>query len=258
MLPLVSVIIPNYNKEKYISRCLNSLLKQTYPNIEIIFIDDCSSDRSIEIVMPYEKKFRKIRIIQNPVNMGVAISRNIGLTNASGKYITTLDSDDEYLPDKIANEVKVLEENVDSDYVAYVDVIVKYKDKDVLLSTNIRPGDDTLKDILFRKIVIPTYVMYHKSKINNLNYWFDRTLEKYEDWDSMIRALNCAKLIYAGEPGVIYHQENTGLSRGSIFSHFYWISVVFLKNYNSSSWIKRCFGLFYVFWNMFMHKFRLI
>lgn len=256
--PLVSVIVPNYNNEAFIAKCFDSLLKQTYSNIEIIFVDDCSTDQSVKIVKSYQKLHQKINIIQNPVNMGVSVTRNIGLITATGKYVTTLDSDDEYLPKKIEQEVRVLENRGRCDFAAYSDLIVRYKDKDVLLSPNISPSNDASNLILFRKGSIPRDLMFHREKIEQLKYRFDRKLDKYEDWDFMIRLLNDVKLLFSGEVGVIYNQHEYGLSRGSILNHMYWTSIVFMKNYKTTSWVKRLFGICCVFVNMLMHKVRLI
>jgi glycosyltransferase involved in cell wall biosynthesis len=258
MYPLVSVIVPNYNNEAFVARCLDSLLNQTYPNIEIIFIDDCSTDRSVEIVDSYQQQHHQIRLIKNPVNMGVSVTRNIGINSAKGKYLTTLDSDDEYLPKKIEHEVIVLEDRDDFEDVAYSDLIVSYKDKDILLLPNIKSDDDVSKNILFRKGTIPRDVMFHRQKIEQLKYGFDRTLQKYEDWDFIIRILNGGKLLYSGEQGVVYNQHDNGLSRGSILNHMYWTSVVFMKNYKNTSWIKKLFGICCVFGNMFVYKLTLL
>lgn len=90
----VSVIIPVYNVELYLSECLDSILNQTYNNLEIICIDDCSSDNSLSILQDYAKKDLRIKIIHNIRNLGVAVSRNIGINSSHGQYICFLDSDD--------------------------------------------------------------------------------------------------------------------------------------------------------------------
>ena len=91
----ISLIIPMYNVEKYIEECLDSIINQDYgiQNIEVILIDDCSSDKSVEKVKKYVKKYNFL-LIKNKVNLGLAISRNKGLDKVTGKYIAFLDSDD--------------------------------------------------------------------------------------------------------------------------------------------------------------------
>ena len=84
----VSIIIPVYNNSKYLRDCLNSVLKQTLDNIEIITIDDCSTDDSFDILKEYQSKYQeKLKIIRNNKNMGVGYTRNLGISLSSGKYI---------------------------------------------------------------------------------------------------------------------------------------------------------------------------
>ena len=92
--PKLSVIVSVYNTEKYIEKCLDSLLNQTYKNIEIVVINDCSTDNSLKILKKYAKKYDNIKLLENKENKGLSYSRNIGLDNASGDYIGYIDSDD--------------------------------------------------------------------------------------------------------------------------------------------------------------------
>lgn len=91
--PKVSIIIPVYNKEKHLEQCLSSVIKQTLENIEIICIDDGSSDNSLEILKKYSKKDNRIRVFSQK-NKGAGAARNYGIECATGEYITFLDSDD--------------------------------------------------------------------------------------------------------------------------------------------------------------------
>ncbi len=91
----VSIIIPYYNAEKTLKRCLDSVIKQTYPNLEVLVINDGSKDNSQKVVNRYEKKYPFIKLI-NKVNGGVSSARNLGLDLATGEYIMFLDSDDNY------------------------------------------------------------------------------------------------------------------------------------------------------------------
>ena len=95
---LISVIIPVYQVEKYIERCLKSVINQTYNNIEIVLIDDGSKDQSGKICDEYAKRDKRIIVIHKK-NEGVSITRNVGLDNAHGNYITFVDSDD-YVDEK--------------------------------------------------------------------------------------------------------------------------------------------------------------
>ncbi|WP_086277552.1 glycosyltransferase family 2 protein [Campylobacter devanensis] len=90
----ISIIIPVYNVEKYISQCLDSAINQSLKNIEIIIVDDCGSDKSMDIAQEYAKKDNRIKIIKNSQNMGLFLTRCEGIKSATGEYILNLDSDD--------------------------------------------------------------------------------------------------------------------------------------------------------------------
>ncbi|TWP25145.1 glycosyltransferase family 2 protein [Apibacter muscae] len=101
-LPLITVSIPIYNCEKYIERCIGSVLRQTYSNIEILLIDDKGIDSSLHIIKKIQAEYpTKIRIIEHSKNLGLSIVRNTGIDNAKGEYIFFLDSDDEISSDCI-------------------------------------------------------------------------------------------------------------------------------------------------------------
>lgn len=117
-LPHVSIAVPVYGVEKYIERCARSLFEQTYKNVEYIFIDDCSPDKSIEILEKvaenYPARMSSIRIIHNEVNKGLATTRNIAIANCSGDLVYNVDSDDYIEKETIQKLVeKQVETNAD-------------------------------------------------------------------------------------------------------------------------------------------------
>ena len=85
--PLVTIVIPVFNVEKYISQCLESVLAQSYENLEVICIDDCGSDSSVDILSGYIQADRRIRLIKHNKNLGLGPARNTGLKKARGEYI---------------------------------------------------------------------------------------------------------------------------------------------------------------------------
>ncbi|MEV4625090.1 glycosyltransferase family 2 protein [Micromonospora sp. NPDC049523] len=101
--PLVSVIVPNFNYARALGLCLTSLKAQTYPNLEIIVVDDCSTDDSAEVARSYGA-----RVLRTPENSGPAAARNLGAANASGEILFFIDSDVAAKPDAVANAVEVL------------------------------------------------------------------------------------------------------------------------------------------------------
>lgn len=109
MTKLVSVVMPVYNASKYLDETIQSVLKQTYENFELIMIDDCSRDNSLEIARRYETQDTRIRVIAGEKNQGVARVRNRGISEAKGAYIALLDSDDVWVETKLERQVKLLE-----------------------------------------------------------------------------------------------------------------------------------------------------
>ena len=98
---LISVIIPSYNREHTILRALKSVINQTYSNIEIIVVDDCSKDNTVPIIKSLMKKESRLQLLINNENQGPNYTRNRGIKQAKGKYLSLLDSDDEWYPETI-------------------------------------------------------------------------------------------------------------------------------------------------------------
>lgn len=111
-LPLISVIVPVYKVEKWLEKCLDSICKQTYSNLEIICVDDASPDRCGEILDAYAEQDARIKVIHQK-NMGLSGARNTGLEHATGEWITGVDSDDYLQPDIYAACAPHLTDEVD-------------------------------------------------------------------------------------------------------------------------------------------------
>ena len=109
-MPKVSVVLPIYNVEKYLPKCIESVIAQTLKDIEIICVNDCSNDNSENIIREYMKKDDRIKIINNEKNIGVGFSRNIGVDCSNGEYISFIDSDDfienDYLENLYSTAIK--------------------------------------------------------------------------------------------------------------------------------------------------------
>ena len=105
--PLVSVVIPNYNGERFVEKTLKSVLDQTYQYFEIIVVDDASTDASPSIIQGFADRDPRIRLIRLKKNGGVSNARNTGIREARGEYIALLDNDDLWTPDKLERQVKL-------------------------------------------------------------------------------------------------------------------------------------------------------
>jgi len=116
---LITIVIPVYNAEPYLEKCLSSVLGQIYKNIEVILIDDCSTDNSFAIVRDFEKHDNRIRVFQNEKNSLVGFSRNLGIREAKGEYIWFVDADDWIELDACNCIVTALKENGNADLMLF-------------------------------------------------------------------------------------------------------------------------------------------
>ena len=106
---LVSVIMPSFNTGEYIAASVESVLAQTYPNWELLIVDDCSTDNTTEVIGRYQDP--RIILLKNKTNSGAALSRNYALREAKGRWIAFLDSDDTWEPNKLEKQLRFMQEN---------------------------------------------------------------------------------------------------------------------------------------------------
>lgn len=110
-MPKVSIVLPCYNGEEYLRESIDSVMKQTYQDWELIVVDDCSEDRTLAIAREYEKSDSRIKVIHNEVNLKLPCSLNVGFSNATGDYLSWTSDDNIYYPDAIQKMVEALEQN---------------------------------------------------------------------------------------------------------------------------------------------------
>lgn len=109
---LISIIVPVYNAENFIEETMDCVLAQTYPEWELLLVEDCSSDDTVILIQQYMKKTgdSRVRLIRQPSNMGAARARNRGLKEANGRYVSYLDADDLWVPEKLERELAFMKE----------------------------------------------------------------------------------------------------------------------------------------------------
>lgn len=190
---LVSVIIPTYNRKERLIKCINSVLTQNYENIEIIIIDDHSSDGTVEQV----KKIKDSRIIliTNEDNYGSNVSRNIGLKKASGDFIAFLDDDDVWYRNKLITQVEFLDKSeygmVYSGYDIYID--------NKLFKSVIPAHHDQLDRVILGNNIIGSPTPLIKKEILNLIGGYDESLTHCQDWELWIRVAHATKIYCINE-----------------------------------------------------------
>ncbi len=185
--PMVSVIVPTYNRPDTLIEALNSILCQTYRDFEIIVVNDAGSD--VENIISYLNRDRNITYIRHGKNMGLGAARNSGIKTARGKYLAYLDDDDLYYPEHIETLVEFLEKG---DYkVAYTDAHRAYQinknSKYHVVKRDLPYSCDFDRDRIRRENFVPVLCFMHDRMLLNEVGLFDESLRKLEDWDMWIR-----------------------------------------------------------------------
>ena len=164
---LCSVVMPAYNSEKYIAEAIESVIKQTYTNWELLIINDCSTDNTEEIIKSYLQKDTRIKLIKQKENQGVANARNTGIEKAKGRYIAFLDADDYWNKEKLQKQIQILQtSNADITYTAYlmIDETGKTIKKRSVKKTL------KLKDLLKENSIIFSSVVCKKERLMDKNF----------------------------------------------------------------------------------------
>ena len=215
----VSVIIPNYNNEKYIEECIESVVKQSYENIDVIVVDDYSTDNSREIITALANKYDNIIPIFLDKNQGVSHARNVGIERAKTEYITCLDGDDYYFnKDKIKNEVELLEKK-GSKSLAYSATVFVANDgiakkipkiySFLFTKGSKRATFDFLSGM--RMMKIPRDYIVSKEVVLTAGK-YDESMNLFEDFDLLVRLSFLVKFECTYEFGTAYRQTGKGLS----------------------------------------------
>lgn len=218
--PKVSVIIPVYNAEQYLRQCLDSVINQTLKNIEIICINDGSTDKSLQIIKEYQQKDKRIILVNLKQNKGVSNARNEGIKLSIGHYIAFVDADD-FLE---KNYIEKLSEH-EADIVAcsfYKEYPFK-NEKNIIVKEKIsRTKDEFIKDLLsFQKSIGAVWGKIFNSKYLKDNILlFDEKLVLAEDAEFCLRLMkHNPKIIYI--PDILYHYNFSNNSTVRTFNKFY-------------------------------------
>ena len=207
----VSVIVPIYNGEKYIDKCVSNLLNQTYKNLEIIMLNDGSTDNSCKLLKDYCRKYSNINVV-NKENTGVSDTRNLGVGLSTGDYIYFFDVDDEIEPDTIeANMNLIGEKNVDIIYFGfYYHILSEDRIVPTNISRNFEGNGHEFYNEMFRELMDKEILNSPWNKLYRRNFliWnkieFDANLSLYEDILFNIKALSRASHIMVN-PDKYYH-----------------------------------------------------
>lgn len=226
----VSVIMPAYNGEKFIRESIQSIIDQTHTCWELFVIDDCSQDRTVEIIKEFNDE--RIHFIQNPKNMGIAYNTNLGIEKSSGKYIALLDDDDVALKDRFKIQVDYLEKHPEIDVLGGADIEIDENGDYIQCSGPPIRNPKLIKAyLLFEKnMFTDCTVMYRRDFIfkNNIRYLEDcygiHDMKFYMDASKKgtikgIDEILIKKRIYKGQVTQVQRREN-GEKRARRYAEF--------------------------------------
>lgn len=208
--PLVSIILPTYNRSKFLYRAVESVIKQTFKNWELIIVDDASTDDTQALFKDIALQDRRIQYHRLEKNGGACIARNKGIQVSKGEYITFLDSDDEYFPKKLELQVYCFKTseipNLGVVSCGREDVKdgVKYREWVPSFKGNI------LKNLLQKSIVGagPPFLMIKKRVFSQNKLFFDPEMPSGEEWDLMVRICQNFNFDYVPQPLVRVHHHS--------------------------------------------------
>jgi glycosyltransferase involved in cell wall biosynthesis len=203
--PLVSVVVPCYNAAAFVRDTLDSIQKQTYAPVEIVAINDGSTDNTLQILEAYASSDPRIRVVSQP-NAGLPAARNSGIRQATGDLICFLDADDVFLPDKLARQVDYLMNNPAIDLV-YSDYYIGDTDLSLIGLVAVRiPGGDLVDAYAAKNRFAPMVPLIRRSLIDRVGS-FDESLRAAEDWDYWIRCAKAGRFGYLSGPVAIYRSH---------------------------------------------------
>lgn len=201
---LVSIIMPLFNGELHVKESINSVLNQEYINWELIIIDDCSTDRSREVVKEYTRNCSKIKLLQTNINQGPAYARNMGIQEAKGDYISFLDSDDVWFPNKLKAQIDFIKKtNAELIFSNYEKISHAGKKANRVIYL---PNKVTYKDILKSNFVPCLTALYNVKKLGKHFQNTDKFLISYEDYLMWVSILKNGIIAYNTNQTLAYYR----------------------------------------------------
>jgi glycosyltransferase involved in cell wall biosynthesis len=209
---MISVIVPVYNVEQGIGRCIDSVMNQSYSDWELILVDDGSSDRSGALCDEYAARDTRIRVVHKE-NGGVSMARNLGLDMAQGEWVVFVDGDDTISP----NHLKLIKEHAEHDIIVFGMVIENYTESGklhysecILISEEyVKPINKLYEDytLILRSLNLESSACkgYRRDiiELNGIRYNNDSIC--FEDFDFVLRYLSCCKGTFCSVPYIAYH-----------------------------------------------------
>lgn len=227
--PLVSITICTYNRAKMIIKAIQSALHQTYGNIEIIVVDDASTDNTEEIIKTIKSE-KSIKYFKNSKNLNIAGTRNNTIKKSNGKYIAILDSDDYWLDrDKILKQVKFLENNPDYALIGSNAIQIDKDDKEIGEILVLSDNNSIKNNLLIKNEFVHSTILYRKDVIMKCKL-FDENKSPFEDYDLILKIGKKHKLANLNEKTTAYRIHQEGESKKINFRKKSVFLFIILKN----------------------------
>jgi len=213
-MPVVSVVMPSFNHEEFISEAIESVLGQDFDDFELIIVDDASTDSSKQIIQQYAAEDSRIRAIFHETNGGFSKTMNDGIETAKGEFVANLDSDDVWMTDKLSKQLKVLEQNPDLIIWAEGEVV----DEKGRLSgqtfserwgtTSAKKSGDLWQELLRTNCIFNSSVLYKKQNLGDARY--DEEVSYLDDYKLWLEMARQRHFHYIAEPLAKYriHSDN--------------------------------------------------
>lgn len=229
--PLVSVIIPTYGRPDTLQRAIQSVLNQTYESIEIIIVDDNNPESEARIqteqVMQQYCTYTNILYLQHEQNKNGSAARNTGFRASHGIFIMFLDDDDEFLPEKVSQQLERLQ-SLDTSWAACYSAFIRKRNNEIVIrSAETREGQ-LLVDELMRNLFVHagSNLMVRRAVVEEMN-GFDESFERNQDVEFLVRILKKYKLAYVDYVGLVVHMHTNTVSK----KNFHEITNDFIKKF---------------------------
>lgn len=208
-MPQVSVVIPAYNAMQYLPETLESVLKQTFTDFEVLIVNDGSSDNVIDWVS--QVKDPRVKLISQ-TNQGLSGARNTGILNAQGEYVAFLDADDLWESSKLEKQVRCLNDNPEVGLVHTPMILVDEHGKSTGRVISSDAEGNVFKELLQRNFIACPSVIVRRSCFETVGV-FNRSLRSIEDWDMWIRIASRYTFAVIKEPLSYYRQHTNNMSK---------------------------------------------
>lgn len=205
----VSIVMPVYNAQRFLSQAIDSVLSQSYSDFELIMIDDCSTDNSFEILREYEKKDSRVSVFKNNKNRGVSFTRNFGVKKAKSDYIAFIDSDDMWTADKLEKQINLIDK--------YPDTTLCYTGSGFVDTNSVKsefvfsvPYEVSFKKLLKQNVISCSSALVKKDWLIKFPMAHDNMHEDFATWLSILKYGGKARGI--NEPLLIYRVDRNSKS----------------------------------------------